>query len=345
MKDSFFMQRCLTLAESALGKTSPNPMVGCVIVHKKKIIGEGFHEYFGGPHAEVNALSGVKDSSVLKNSEMYVSLEPCTHSGKTPPCVDAIIQSGIKKVIIASKDPLHSGGIESLKNHGIKVTEGVLEKEALSLNKRFFTAISNKRPYIILKWAQTNDGVIGKHGGRLHISSPQSLTLSHRWRSEEAAILVGANTILADNPSLTTRLVEGMSPTRVVLDKNGLINDLSLNVFKPDAKTIIYSPLTLPHTECVHIEEVQKVLEDLCARGIDSVIVEGGVRVLTAFIEQRLFDELRVFISPFDSKLLENEKILAPVVPADATLAMTWKDKAITGGDELRFYEKTHPLV
>ena len=217
------MHRCLELAEKAAGHVAPNPMVGAVLVHEGIIIGEGYHQIYGGPHAEVNCIASVPSSlqHLIQDSVIYVSLEPCAHHGKTPPCADLIIRHNIRHVVIGCRDPfveVDGKGIEKLHAAGIKTETGILEKECRELNKRFFTFHTKHRPFIILKWAQTGDGKIGTENNRLHITGSVTNRLVHKWRSEESAILVGANTALADNPQLTTRLWSGNSPTRLIID-------------------------------------------------------------------------------------------------------------------------------
>jgi len=305
------MQRCLQLAANGLGNVAPNPMVGCVIVHENTIISEGFHIKYGDAHAEVNAINSVKDKTLLKDATLYVSLEPCAHFGKTPPCSDLIIESGIKKVVIACSDvnPLVSGkGIEKLKRAGVEVITGILEKEAHELNKRFFTFHEKKRPYIILKWAQTADGFIDRKRNdntqqALQISNEHSKRLLHKWRSEEQAIMVGTNTARLDNPRLNVRLLDGKNPVRIVLDKN-LELPGNLNLFDGSQLTIIFTSVKkvlLNNVEYVAIDfsknVLQQVLNILYEREIQCVIIEGGSKLLQHFIDEELWDEARVFIS------------------------------------------------
>ena len=221
-----YIKRCIELAQNGLGTTYPNPMVGSVIVHKNKIIGEGWHKKSGEAHAEVNAINSVKDESLLKDATIYVSLEPCSHFGKTPPCSDLIIAKEIKRVVIGTMDPfakVAGRGIKKLMDAGCEVKVGILEDECLELNKSFFTFLKKQRPYIILKWAQTEDGFIApenREGKRpVWITNKYSGQLVHKWRSEEAAILVGTNTVLKDNPSLNVRKWTGKSPIRIVIDR------------------------------------------------------------------------------------------------------------------------------
>ena len=232
--DEFYMQRCLDLAENALGKTYPNPIVGCVIVHEGKIIGEGWHKKAGDAHAEVNAINSVKDKTLLSASKLYVSLEPCVHYGKTPPCSELIIKHNIPHVVVGCKDSFSkvSGkGIQSMRESGIKVDVDVLKDKCVESHKRFFTFHNKKRPYVILKWAETKDGFIApakqKLGEPFWITSEESKTLVHKWRSQESSILIGTNTAKLDNPSLTVRLWNGNSPLRIVIDENLKLNNNS----------------------------------------------------------------------------------------------------------------------
>jgi len=310
--DKKYMQLCLDLAQKALGKTYPNPMVGSVIVYKNEIIGSGFHKKAGGPHAEVHAIESVLDKSLLSKSTLYVNLEPCAHHGKTPPCSDLIIQHNISRVVIGCQDSYHevSGkGIERMRNAGINVTVGVLEKESRELNKRFFTFHEKKRPYIILKWAQTQDGFIDqaedlkqqKRG--LWITDSICKKLVHKWRTEEPSILVGTNAAEIDNPQLTARLVEGKNPLRITID---IHNRLSENLHLKDGSepTIIYTQLELdskPNVEYKQIPNIniwQEIFDDLYTRNIHSILIEGGSLILNDVISKGLWDEMRVFTGP-----------------------------------------------
>jgi diaminohydroxyphosphoribosylaminopyrimidine deaminase/5-amino-6-(5-phosphoribosylamino)uracil reductase len=304
--DELFMQRALELAQLGTGYVSPNPRVGCVIVHDHKIIGEGWHQKFGEPHAEVNAIHAVKDQSLLKESTVFVNLEPCSHFGKTPPCVDLLIKHQVKKVMIATLDtnPLVAGqGIKKLEKAGIEVVAGVLEKAGRELNKRFFTFIEHKQPYLILKWAQTADGFIAqKNFESKWISNEFSRQLVHRWRSEEDAVLVGTHTASHDNPSLTVRDWTGRNPTRIVIDRFLRLNH-HLRLFDKKEKTICYNVLKHEEHEnlsLVRIDEnyfLRELVHDLYKKNIQSVIVEGGTQTLQLFIEANLWDEARIFTS------------------------------------------------
>ncbi len=306
--DERYMHRALFLAKLGLGKVAPNPLVGCVIVHDNTIIGEGYHQFYGGPHAEVNAIRQVQNPDLLKNATVYVTLEPCSHFGKTPPCSDLLIKSGIKKVVIGTKDsnPLVAGkGIEKLNKAGIDVIENVLENECRQINRRFFTFHEKSRPYVILKWAQTSDGYLDKQRssneiGVNWISEPETKSLVHKWRSEEQAILVGRNTIMNDNPSLTVRDFTGKNPIRIVIDSQLAISNMK-NVFSDDAETLVFNRIKnekIGNIEWIKIQETNTdlILKELYKRGIQSVLVEGGSRTLQYFIIDNVWDEARVIV-------------------------------------------------
>lgn len=305
------MQQCLDLAIKASGKTLTNPMVGCVIVHQQKIIGEGFHTEYGKPHAEAEAINSVAEKSLLKNSVLYVNLEPCNHYGKTPPCADLIINSQIPEVVICNSDPnplVAGNGIKKLQEHGIKVTVGILKEKGEFLNRRFFTFHRKKRPYIILKWAQTNDGFIDKIRNTVKsqiypISGEKAHQLVHQWRAEETGILVGKNTVINDNPNLTVRLAEGKNPVRIVLDRN-LELKKEYSVFNTEAKTIIVNSIKNEVSENHHYLKpeddfsLKSILKSLYATNIQSILAEGGAFTLNQFIKSGLWDECRIFTSP-----------------------------------------------
>ncbi len=300
-----YMQRCLDIAVQGIGHVAPNPMVGCVIVHNGTIIGEGYHQKYGEAHAEVNAIASVSNKELLKESTLYVNLEPCSHYGKTPPCSDLIVRSQIPRVVIGSSDPnpLVAGkGIAKLRNAGVEVTCDILKESADFLNRRFLTFFTKKRPYIILKWAQSADGFIAPADNRqVWLSNELSQKLVHKWRSEEQAIMVGTNTARIDNPELTVRLWKGKNPLRVVIDK-----DLSLPIgnllFNDKADTIVFN--SRENSKQQNIEKIkidfkaslpQQVLGKLYERGISSLIIEGGAVLLNSFIEANLWDEARMF--------------------------------------------------
>ena len=306
-----YMQRCLDLAALGIGKVSPNPMVGAVIVHGEQIIGEGYHRQYGQAHAEVNAINQVlgnfeNAADLLRNSTIYVSLEPCAHHGKTPPCADLIIAHQIPNVIIGCTDPfeqVNGSGISKLKAAGIQVLSGVLEQECQWLNRRFFTRVQKKRPYVILKWAQTSDGFFAPDdGSQFWISGEESRRLVHRWRSEEDAVLVGKNTAAIDNPKLDTRFWPGRLPKRIVIDRK-LSLSKSLNLFDQSVETFIFNELKTDvegKIKYIALEDFdrfvpQYILFQLYLQDIQSLIIEGGAATLNSFIEAGLWDEARIF--------------------------------------------------
>ncbi|MDA7558830.1 bifunctional diaminohydroxyphosphoribosylaminopyrimidine deaminase/5-amino-6-(5-phosphoribosylamino)uracil reductase RibD [Flavobacteriaceae bacterium] len=298
-----YIYRCLRIAKNGLGSTAPNPMVGCVIVCDNKIIGEGYTNPYGGNHAEVNAINSVKNKSLLKQAILYVTLEPCSHFGKTPPCSNLIIKHRIPNVVVGCIDDnkLVAGrGIDILKKSGCNVTVGVLGSLCKQHHKRFFTFHNKKRPFIILKWAETSDGFIAplnkKEKKPTWITNVHSRQLVHKWRTQEQAILIGLNTALDDNPKLTTRDWKGKNPIRVVLDKDDKLSK-TLWVFDHQAKTI-------------KIKETiaQKICDELFQRNINSIIIEGGAKTLQLFIDSGLWDEARVFTG----EALFNEGVRAP---------------------------------
>ena len=326
--DEKYMHRAIQLAKCGEASVAPNPMVGAVIVCQGKIIGEGFHRQYGGPHAEVNAINGVKldgkslanfrdDEEVLKElrhlmseATMYVTLEPCSHWGKTPPCCELIIEVGIKRVVVGMLDPnakVNGEGIRRMREAGIDVVTGVLEKECWAINPRFNTFHSQRRPWITLKWAQLSDGTIGcktKSDSRLHISTSFTSMLVHRLRARCQAIMVGTNTAINDRPSLTTRLWQGASPLRVTIDRKGV---LSNDFTQSEVETVVY-----------HNEILSEILYDLHKRGVQHLMVEGGSKLLQSFIDAGLWDEARIEISP--QTIAESvgeeweERVLAPVL-------------------------------
>ncbi len=286
-----YISRCINIAKNGIGSTAPNPMVGCVIVYNHKIIGEGFTSPYGGAHAEVNAINSVKDKSLLKKATLYVTLEPCSHFGKTPPCSNLIIEHSIKNVVIGCLDDnkkVAGQGIAKLNEAGCNVIVGVLEEACKEHHKRFFTFHNKQRPYIILKWAETANGLIAplhkKEKQPVWITNQYSRQLVHKWRAEEQAILVGANTVLEDNPSLTTRDWQGKHPIRVVLDKHDKLSK-EFKVFDNKSDTIVINKTT-----------AEDICNSLFEANINSVIIEGGAKTLKLFIDSGFWDEARVFI-------------------------------------------------
>lgn len=315
-REKQYMQRTFSLALLGKGNVAPNPLVGCVIVKNNKIIGEGWHQKYGEAHAEVNAVNSVKNQAEIKDAEVYVNLEPCSHFGKTPPCADLLVRLKPKKVWIANQDPnpLVAGkGLKKLENVGIEV-EQILEKEGYEINKRFFTFFEKKRPYIILKWAETANGMIAKENyDSKWISNSFSRKLVHQWRSQESGIMVGTNTAHYDNPQLNVRNWTGKNPTRIVIDKN-LRLDESLKLFDQKQDTICYNLRKEEDKKRLSFVKIEKdnileqILADLFQRKIQSLIVEGGTNLLNSFIEKNLWDEARVF----KSKAIFENGIQAP---------------------------------
>lgn len=301
------MQHALSLAQMGRGHVSPNPMVGCVVVHNGRIIGEGYHQQYGLAHAEVNALAAVESPELLREATAYVTLEPCAHHGKTPPCAELLAGHQLKKVVIAALDsnPLVAGkGVGIMEKSGIEVVSGVLAEESRKLNSRFFTFIEKKRPFVLLKWAQTADGFLARENfDAKWISNALSRSLVHQWRAEEDAICVGANTAQYDNPQLNVRGWEGKNPVRIVIDRHKRL-PASLHVFDGRIPTLVYNTQADEKTGNVTWvrlaaeDFLQHMLEDLYQRKIQSVLVEGGAAILNALIEAQLWDEARIFTSP-----------------------------------------------
>jgi diaminohydroxyphosphoribosylaminopyrimidine deaminase/5-amino-6-(5-phosphoribosylamino)uracil reductase len=306
-----FMQRAIDLARLGIGKVAPNPMVGCVIVKNDNIISEGYHQQYGMDHAEVNAINNLPADFNFENCTLYVNLEPCSHFGKTPPCSNLIIQKKIKKVIVANLDcnPIVSGkGIQRLRENNCEVITGVLDKQARELNKRFFCFHEKKRPYIILKWAETTDGFISKNPVPINrnenwITCEKSKKLVHKWRSEEQAILVGKNTVMQDDPQLTTRLVSGKNPARIILDSKLSIPSTA-KVYEKNADVVVFNNLKNETLNNIHfiklnlnVNPLISLFHKLLELNYLSVIVEGGTFLLNSLIEQNLWDEARIFVA------------------------------------------------
>jgi diaminohydroxyphosphoribosylaminopyrimidine deaminase/5-amino-6-(5-phosphoribosylamino)uracil reductase len=330
------MRRCLELAGLGLGNVSPNPMVGCVIVHEGKIIGEGWHQGAGEAHAEVNAIASVKNRELLKDSTLYVSLEPCAHFGKTPPCSDLIIEMKIPEVIVAMQDPfskVDGAGIERLRKAGVNVEVDVLKEEARRLNRRFIRFHEDRRPYIILKWAQSSDGYLApkEHKGIHWISHPDTKQLTHRWRSEEDAILIGKGTLLKDDPKLTTRAYPGKDPLRIILGSD--FRSLEHSTIWKDEKPALFftgeGNEEMETNELVDVSgrDLQAVLHELYNRQIQSIIVEGGAHILNAFIREGLWDEARVILGSEEL----TEGVQAPLLEGNA-------EESLFGPDLIRVY-------
>ena len=338
--DKQFMKRVLELAARGRGHVSPNPLVGCVIVHEDKIVGEGWHEKYGEAHAEVNAVRKV-DKNILKECDVYVNLEPCSHFGNTPPCADMLITHGVKKVFIANIDsnPLVAGaGVKKLRSAGTEVISGILEYEGRELNKRFFTFVEKKRPYIILKWAQTSDGFIARENfDSKWISNEFSRQLVHKWRTEEDAVLVGTRTAMHDDPQLNVRDWTGRNPVRVIIDRFLRLNE-KLHVFDRSQRTLCYNLLKHeehPNLSLIRLDEqdfIQNLVRDLYNQKIQSVIVEGGAQLLNTFLNRNLWDEARVFVS----KANFVKGIPAPSISGKLI------DEEFVDSDTLRIYYPVH---
>lgn len=325
--NDIYMKRCLQLAKLGERRVAPNPMVGSVIVHGDKIIGEGFHQLYGGPHAEVNAISSVENQSLLTGSTLYVNLEPCAHFGKTPPCSDLIIQKKIPRVVVGTVDPFAAvagKGITKMQKAGIDVTVGVLEDACYDINRRFFTFHREKRPYIILKWAQTADGFVDLDRNNKELGSPTWITNEmariavHKQRATESAIFIGTETALRDDPSLTLRDWYGQQPLRLIPDRN-LRLPHSLKVFNDGSLTAVLAPDSVGDDRKVtHVmldkdgDTIARLLSYLFENGILSVIVEGGPQMLQSFIDQNLWDEAHVYTG----QLSFGSGIKAPVFEA-----------------------------
>ena len=318
-----YMFRCCELAQAGAGSVAPNPLVGAVLVYENRIIGEGFHTKYGAPHAEVECLQNVPEHlrQYIPLATLYVNLEPCCHFGKTPPCTDLIIQSGIRKVVVANTDPfpkVSGGGIRILQAAGIEVITGILAKEGRWLNRRFFTFHEQLRPYIILKWAQTQNGIIGSlKGNRMLISNEITQRRVHAWRAEEAAILVGYRTAMADNPALTTRLVPGKNPVRLVVDPQRALSS-ELQIFQGAAPTVLLNEQSaLPIGEAIAFtysgtDWIKGVIDYCREANLQSVLVEGGAATLQAFIHSGCWDEIRRITN---SALHPSTGIPAPSLP------------------------------
>ena len=326
-----YMHRCLELAALGLGFVSPNPMVGAVVVLDDKIIGEGYHQKYGEGHAEVNDINQViskfpNSTELLKQSTIYVSLEPCAHYGKTPPCADLIIKHQIPNVVIGCRDPfaqVDGKGIEKLHTAGINVTVGVLDAECQWFNRRFFTRVQKHRPYIILKWAQTADDFFApEDSSQFWITGPEARKLVHQWRTEEDAILVGKNTVTIDNPQLNVRYVQGKAPKRVVIDRRLELRP-DLNLFDQSVETFIFNEVKTDvdgKNKYIALEDFERyvpqyILFQLYLQDIQSIIIEGGAKTLNSFIEAGLWDEARIFTGEKELK----QGIKAPVVDGHIT--------------------------
>ncbi len=339
-----YMRRCIELAKLGAGFVAPNPMVGAVLVHNEKIIGEGFHQQYGQAHAEVNCINNVKkeDKEFINQSTLYVSLEPCAHHGKTPPCADLIIKNKIAKVVIGCRDPfveVDGKGIEKLLNANVEVVQHVLENECMELNKRFFTFHTKNRPYIILKWTQSNNHKIANADySKIFISNEFTNRTVHKWRSEEAAIMVGTKTALTDNPSLNVRLWNGRNPVRITIDKD-LSLPSSLNLFNGEIKTIVFNTIKNEEKNNIIYYKMndekyltKQIVDALFKLNIQSVLIEGGTKLLQSFINENLWDEARVIIN---EQLIIDNGLNAPEL-RDAKLF--YEEKIFS--DHIYYYKK-----
>ncbi|MDR6488619.1 diaminohydroxyphosphoribosylaminopyrimidine deaminase/5-amino-6-(5-phosphoribosylamino)uracil reductase [Chryseobacterium vietnamense] len=333
--DEFYIKRCIELAQKALGYTYPNPLVGSVIVHNGEIIGEGYHHKAGENHAEINAINSVKNKDLIPESTIYVSLEPCAHYGKTPPCALKIKELGFKKVVIGamdSHDKVNGKGKKIIQDAGIEAVSGILEKECIELNKRFFTYHEKKRPYIILKWAESGDGFLDKDFKPTAVSNTLVNQFVHQLRADEHAILVGTQTALNDNPSLTVRNTEGVNPVRILIDFD-LKVPASFNIYNHEAKTLVVNSVkegTEGHIQFIKINKdrfLPELMEALYKEQIQSVIIEGGRFTLQEFINADLWDEAMV-IRNENLKLENGTK--APAFNNTATKTETFRDNTIS---------------
>jgi len=340
-----FMHRCLQLASLGSGRVSPNPMVGAVLVYKGKIIGEGYHQFYGGPHAEVNCINSVPEDLRwrISQSDLYVSLEPCPHYGKTPPCADLIISLRIPRVFIGCLDSykeVDGRGRSKLLAAGIAVETGILEDDCKELNRRFFTFHGLRRPYIVLKWAQTGDRRIARSlDYRLYITGDETNRITHKWRSDEAGLMAGTNTILYDNPSLTNRLWSGPSPVRIVLDMDLRLPE-HLTVFDRQLKTIVFNSRIQEETRNLHYYKIEKdssVVQQMVAAlfelNLSSVLVEGGAQLLQSFIDEEIWDEARVITN---RSLIAGEGISSPTLKSEK-----WLGEEIYGTDTIEYFKFT----
>jgi diaminohydroxyphosphoribosylaminopyrimidine deaminase/5-amino-6-(5-phosphoribosylamino)uracil reductase len=333
----FYLKRCLELASNGIGQVAPNPMVGSVIVYDHKIIGEGFHQYYGKAHAEVNAIASVKQKDLLAKSSLYVNLEPCSHFGKTPPCADLIKASKIPKVVIGMRDPfckVNGEGIVKLKEAGIEVIEGICEKECIELNKRFITYHQKQRPYIILKWAESRDGFIGRIGEKIAISGELSQVVNHKWRSEEQAILISAKTMKNDAASLTNRLWTGKSPIRIIIDRSGILTEKDITT-STKSETILFRGKGTPSIKNCTIILIDsltfdghQLMHELYKLNIQSVMIEGGATLLQHFIDENLWDEVR--------KVKSEKTISNGVYAPQITMKPTSAEKV--GDDTIQYF-------
>lgn len=341
MQDEFYIRRCIELAQKAIGNTYPNPLVGSVIVHNGKIIGEGYHHKAGENHAEINAINSVEDKSLIPESTIYVSLEPCAHFGKTPPCALKIVELGFKKVVIGamdSHDKVNGKGKKIIQDAGIEVVSGVLEKECIDLNKRFFTYHEKRRPFIILKWAESGDHFMDKDFKPTQISNSLTKQFVHHLRNNEHSILIGTMTALRDNPSLTTREIVGRNPIRILIDIDLKVPS-DFNIYSNEAETLVFNSVKEGQEENIKFIKtsrenfIENMLKKLHELQIQSIIVEGGSLVLQQFIDASLWDETIIIKN---KNLVLESGTKAPIFSETPIDTQDFRDNVI------EFYKNSH---
>lgn len=341
MQEEFYIRRCIELAQKAIGNTYPNPLVGSVIVHNDKIIGEGYHHKAGENHAEINAINSVEDKSLIPESTIYVSLEPCAHFGKTPPCALKIIELGFKKVVIGamdSHDKVNGKGKKIIQDAGIEVVSGVLEKECIELNKRFFTYHERRRPFIILKWAESGDRFMDKDFKPTQISNALTKQFVHQLRSNEHSILIGTMTALRDNPSLTTREIIGRNPIRILIDID-LKVPKDFNVYSNEAETLVFNSVkegdegNIKFIKTSRENFIANMLKTLHELHIQSIIVEGGSLVLQQFIDAGLWDE---------TIIIKNKNLVLENGTKAPRFSKTPIDTRDFRDNDIEFYKNSH---
>ena len=337
------MRRCLRLARNGAGQVAPNPMVGAVLVQGERVVAEGWHHTYGGPHAEVECLRAFGDGPVPPDAVMYVNLEPCSHHGKTPPCVDLLITRGVKRLVVGCEDPnplVKGQGITRAREAGIDVITDVLRDESRWLNRRFIHSIEQQRPYIILKWARSADGYLDDHGRAARISSAETDVLVHRWRSEEQAIMAGSRTVINDDPSLTVRHVEGKNPMRVVIDRKNMTSSTS-KVFDGTAPTLLITSIQRNDVRAEqkvigpNDDPIDAMLEELQRRTVRSVLVEGGAELLGHFLSRGLWDEVRMI----SGEALFGGGTQAPALDRDPVRTM------MSGPDRIDYFTNGTPVA
>ena len=344
MNNTFFIERCLELAKKGLGYTYPNPLVGCVIVHKGKVIAEGWHKKAGSNHAEREAILKVKDTSLLSNSTLYVNLEPCDHYGKTPPCTDLILEMKIPRVIIGSLDQnerVLGKGLKKLRAAGCEVEIGVLESKCLKLNRRFFSFHQKKRPYVILKWAESDDGFIAPNESdqQYWLTNPLSNQRVHQWRSQEHSIMIGVQTALDDNPKLNTRLWKGKNPLPIVIDPNQRFLKSMEDFYLHQREILTIKNKNQTENNEYYPLTAQEILDQLYHENLQSVIIEGGSKTLQCFIDANLWDEAKIFVTNhklgagLEAPNIQRDLIYSKSKIKEDTLITLYKDSTISKSD------------